>query len=233
MGERRLYQFSNTRRESHANQPYHWRVHVPQGRVRRGREGHVIHHNRLDFGGRGRIPQPTRLIRHSSTDWLFGAIVGTIFAILGFAVGVLVINWVGRVVFKADVSFNELVRTLGLAYVWQVVGVLGILAAFSEALSCVVGPVQIIAMILMIIAWFIAAKEALDLEWVQTIVTVILGWLAQFVITTFITGLALGLLELGGCSDGRSVWPLGFSHCLLRARWSQDVAADEIVVHNQ
>jgi hypothetical protein len=138
----------------------------------------------------------------SSSDWLIAAIVGTTFAILGFAVGALVINWVGRAVFSADVSFDELVRTLGLAYVWQVVGVLGILAAFSEALSCLLGPVQIISMILMIIAWFMAAREALDLEWVQTIVTVVLGWLAQFVITTGIAGLALGLLELSGAAIG-------------------------------
>ena len=128
---------------------------------------------------------------------LIGAIVSTLFAILGFAVGVLVINWAGRTIFKADASFDELVRTLGLAYVWQAIGVLNIMAAFSEALSCVLAPVQIITIILMIIAWFIAAKEALDLEWVQTIVTVILGWLAQFVITTVIAGLALGLFELG------------------------------------
>ena len=136
-------------------------------------------------------------------SWLIGAIGGTIFAIFGFAVGALVINWVGRTIFKADVRFGELVRTLGLAYVWQVIGILGILAAFSEALSCVLAPVQIIAMLLMILAWFIAAKEALDLEWVQTIVTVILGWLAQFVITTVIAGLALGLFELGVTAIGK------------------------------
>ena len=137
-----------------------------------------------------------------SIGWLIGAIMIAIFAIFGFAVGVLVINWVGRIVFKADVSFDELVRTLGLAYVWQVIGVLGILAALSEALSCVLAPVQIIAMILMILAWLIAAKEALDLEWVPTIVTVVLGWLAQFVITVVITGLVLGLFELGAATMG-------------------------------
>jgi len=133
---------------------------------------------------------------------LIGAIVSTLFAILGFAVGVLIINWAGRTIFKADVSFDELVRTLGLAYVWQVIGVLNILAAFSEALSCVLAPVQIIAIILMIIAWFIAARESLDLEWVQTIITVILGWLAQFVITTVVAGLVLGLFELGAGAMG-------------------------------
>ena len=84
---------------------------------------------------------------------------------------------------------------------------LGILAAFPGALSCVVAPVQIIVGILMIIAWFLAAKEALDLEWVPTIVTVILGWLAQFVITTFITGLVLGLFGLGAAAIGG---PIGY-----------------------
>jgi hypothetical protein len=127
---------------------------------------------------------------------LIGVIGGTILAILGFAVGVLVINWMGHAVFKGEVSFEELVRTLGLAYVWQVVGVLGTLAFFSEALACVLAPVQITAGILMIIAWLLAAKEALDLGWVQTIITVILGWLAQFLITTVITGMTLGLLSL-------------------------------------
>jgi len=134
--------------------------------------------------------------------WLLGAIVGTIFAILGFAVGALVINWVGRAVFHADVSFDELVRTLGLAYVWNVIGVLGVLSAISGALSCLLAPVMIIAVLLMIVAWFIAAKEALDLEWVQTIAAVILGWLALVVITIVIGGLVLGVLGLGAAAVG-------------------------------
>ena len=135
-------------------------------------------------------------------NWLLGAIVGTIFAVLGFAVGALVINWVGRAVFHADVTFEELVRTLGLAYVWNVVGVLGVLAVISETLSCILAPVMIIAVILMIVAWFIAAKEALDLEWLQTIVTVFLGWLALVVITLVIGGMVLGLLGLGAAAVG-------------------------------
>ena len=38
-------------------------------------------------------------------------------------------------------------------------------------------PVQFVAFIAGLVAWFIAAKEALDLEWGQTILTVIIGWL--------------------------------------------------------
>jgi hypothetical protein len=133
--------------------------------------------------------------------WLGGAVVGTIFAVIAFAVGALVINWVGRTVFKADVTFEELVRTLGLAYVWQVVGVIGAVSAFSSALSCLVAPVMIIGTILMVIAWFVATKEALDLEWVQTIVTVVIGWIALMVIM-IVAGIVLGLLGLGAGALG-------------------------------
>jgi hypothetical protein len=139
---------------------------------------------------------------NSLVNWLLGAVVGTVFAILGFAVGALVINWVGRAVFHAEVSFEELVRTLGLAYVWNVVGVIGVLAAISQALSCILAPVMIIAVLLMIAAWFIAAKEALDLEWLQTIVTVFLGWVALLVVTLVIGGLVLGALGLGAAVAG-------------------------------
>jgi len=135
-------------------------------------------------------------------NWLLGAVVGTIFAILGFAVGALVINWVGRAVFHAEVSFEELVRTLGLAYVWNVVGVFGVLAAISQALSCILAPIMVIAVLLMIAAWFIAAKEALDLEWLQTIVTVFLGWVALLVVSLVIGGLVLGAFGLGAAVAG-------------------------------
>ena len=134
-------------------------------------------------------------------NWVIGAVVGTIFAVIGFAVGAFVINWVGRTVFSADVTFEELVRTLGLAYVWNIVGVIGVLAGFSDALACLLAPVTFIAAILGLISWFVAAKEALDLEWVQTIVTVILGWIALFVVT-LIAGVVLGMLGLGVAAVG-------------------------------
>ena len=51
------------------------------------------------------------------------------------------------------------------------------------------------ALILGLIAWLVAVKEALDLDWTQTIVTVILGWLALFVIRLITNGV-LDLLKL-------------------------------------
>ena len=127
--------------------------------------------------------------------WLIGTVGGTIFAVLGFTVGVLVVNWVGRILFHADVSFDELVRTLGLAYTWQALGVVGIVAAFSDALCGELYLVMVTSVAMLIVAWIVAAREALDLGWLQTAITVALGWLAQFTITIVAAGLVLGLLK--------------------------------------
>lgn len=110
--------------------------------------------------------------------WIRNTFVQTIFAVIGFAIAAYVINWVGRALYKAEVTFEELVRTLGLAYVWNVVGIIGALAAFSSVLSCVVAPALFAGWIMLVVSWFVAAKEALDLDTGKTILTVILGWLA-------------------------------------------------------
>ncbi len=133
--------------------------------------------------------------------WLGSAVVGTIFVVIGFAVGAFIINWVGRTVFNAEVTFDELVRTLGLAYVWNIVGILGVVRLVPP-LVCLVLPVAIVAWIAGLVAWLVAAKEALDLEWVQTIVTVFLGWVVRVLISVVVGGFILGLLGLGALAVG-------------------------------
>jgi len=130
-----------------------------------------------------------------------GALVGTVFAVLGFAVAMFVISWIGKTLFQADVSFGEMVRALGLAYVWNVVGLLGILSLISTTLTCLLAPVTLLAGLLGLIAWFVAAREALDLDWVQTIVTVIIGWVVMIAIT-FVATIVLGALGLGAAALG-------------------------------
>jgi len=136
--------------------------------------------------------------------WVLGAILGTIGVVVGFAAATFVISWIGRAVFKADVTFEEMVRTLGLAYVWNIVAVVGALAGFSRALSCLLAPALLVGGLLGLIAWFMAAKEALDLDWVQTIITVILGWIVLIVIMA-LTSTVLGLLGLGVGALGRAL----------------------------
>jgi hypothetical protein len=136
--------------------------------------------------------------------WLIGTIVTLIFAVIGFALAALVINFVGRSLFTADVSFDELVRVMGLAYVWRVVGVLGILG-FLPVLACLVAPLRLIAAILALIAWFIAVKEALDLDWGPTIITVIVGWVVLLVVQL----IAGGILTALGIAAGAAANALG------------------------
>ena len=138
-------------------------------------------------------------------NWAIGAVVGTIFAVIGFAVAAFITNAVGRALFQAEVTFEELVRTMGLAYVWNIVGVISIVAAFSVSLNCVLSPIACIAPILGLASTLIAVKEALDLEWGPTIVTVIVGWIVQFVINFA----AVSLLAMLGLTAGAAIGALG------------------------
>ena len=137
----------------------------------------------------------------SFIDWLVGTGIGVITAIAGFAIAAAVINWVGRKSFSAEVTFNELVRTMGLASIWTAVGVLGVIAAFSDALSCILGPVIVISWVALVVAWFVAVHEALDLTWGKTIVTVIVGFIPWAIIMS-LTGVVLSLLGLTATGFG-------------------------------
>ena len=127
-------------------------------------------------------------------NWLIATIVGAIFAVIGFALGALVISFVGKALFNADVDFGEVVRVVGLAYVWNIIGFLGILGIIPF-LACIVAPIAIVAAIAGIIAWFIAVKEALDLDWGKTIITVVLAWIV-IVVVNLIAGLILGAMGI-------------------------------------
>lgn len=127
--------------------------------------------------------------------WLRNTGGGTIAVLIAFALGTFVVQWVGRALFNAEVTFGEMIRTLGLAFVWLLVGVVGVLAAFVPALAFLVTPALLVALILGLIAWFVATKEALDLPWLQTIVTVILGFIVLVVIVVGTQVVLTGLVS--------------------------------------
>jgi len=134
-------------------------------------------------------------------DWLVSTGIGALTAVASFAIAAAVINWVGRESFHAEVTFDELVRTMGLASVWTAVGVLGVIAAFSNALSCILGPVIVVSWIALVVAWFVAVQEALDLTWGKTIITVMIGFIPWAVIMV-LTGVVLTLLDLTATGFG-------------------------------
>jgi|GEM_PF-470644 len=133
------------------------------------------------------------------TGWLIGTVVGTIIAVVAFALACAIVAWVGRSIFHATATFDEMVRTLGLAYVWNVVALIAIVGAIAPALACVAAPITLIAAILGLIASAIALKAALDLDWVQTIITAVIAWVVIFVMSLLV-GVVLGLLGFAGAT---------------------------------
>ena len=127
-----------------------------------------------------------------TTSAIVAGAVGTIVTVVGFAVGAWVIAWMGKAMFKADVSFDEMVRTLGLAYIWNFFGALAALGNVIPLLGCLTAPGACIGWILGLVSYFIATQEALDLDTGQTVITVIAGWVVTFLIiasATFVIGL--------------------------------------------
>ena len=134
-------------------------------------------------------------------DWSVSTGIGLLTAIAGFAVAAAVINWIGRGRFGSEVTFDKLVRTMGLASIWTAVGVLGVIATFSGALSCILGPVIVISWVALVVAWFVAVHEALDLTWGKTIITVLIGFIPWAIIMA-LTGVVLSLLGLTATGFG-------------------------------
>lgn len=130
------------------------------------------------------------------SDGLIPAFIGVVFAVGGFGVGAFVISALGKAMFNAETDFNEMVRVLGLAYVWNVVGFIGILGLVSTALICLLSPALFAAWIMGIVSWFIATREALDLEMGETIITVLAGWFVVFIVS-LIGGVIIGILGFG------------------------------------
>lgn len=132
---------------------------------------------------------------------LFGGLVATVISLASFGLAALAMTWVGKALLKADVSFGEMVRILGLAQIWNLLSAAGVLGSFVPALSCIATPFACLAPILTLVSWFISTQETLGLSTGQAAITVIIGWMASFLLTAVSIGilfLALGLALGGG-----------------------------------
>ncbi|MGH2536509.1 MAG: YIP1 family protein [Candidatus Promineifilaceae bacterium] len=127
---------------------------------------------------------------------IVAALVGAVFATITFAAFAWIIAFAGKTLFQADVSFSEMVRATGLAYVWNAVGVLGLLALIGDALACVAAPIVFVGAILWIVSTLMATREALDLDWGRSLVVVLIA-VVVYVIIAFIFGLIAAAIGLG------------------------------------
>ncbi len=115
---------------------------------------------------------------------IFDLIVDTVIEIGAFAVAAFIVGWFGKALFQeAESTFSIAVRTLGLAYVWRILfdgfEIIGFGGSYSSSL--IVGSVVIVIVILPnVMAIFIAAREALQLDVLSTILILIFGLIAVF-----------------------------------------------------
>lgn len=123
---------------------------------------------------------------------LVGSLISMVIGVAGFAAAAYVIMFVAKSMFQATVTFDEVVRTVGLANVWGIVGVLIILAVISPVFLCLTGIVGLAAAILSAVASAIAVKEAVGLDWTQTIITIVIAWVVLFVVTAILGTIVAG-----------------------------------------
>ncbi len=115
-------------------------------------------------------------------SFFLGVLLGTALAIGGFALSCFLVSWLAKQLFSIDLPFEKVVRALGLAYVFNVIGILSIVAAFGFALLCVTSPISLIVGIAGLVATLFALKEITGLEWGQTVVLAVVVALVSIVI---------------------------------------------------
>lgn len=107
--------------------------------------------------------------------------------ILGWVVWAYVVYFIGTRVFSATATPEELLRTLGFASVPRLLNVLSFI-------PCIGGLVSLAVLVWSLITGFIAIRAALDLNSGNTLITLVLGWLAMAVITMLLSPLGLASL---------------------------------------
>jgi hypothetical protein len=129
------------------------------------------------------------------TAGIGGLIGGIVMSVLGWAVWSFVVYFVGTRVYNAPATVGELLRTLGYAQSPGVLNVLGFIPGLGALIAFIVA-------IWVLVASFIAAREALDLDNTKTAITVVLGFIANVIIAailgTIFGGIGIGLGALMG-----------------------------------
>ncbi len=121
------------------------------------------------------------------TGSLSGLIGGVLAGLLGWVIGAAVVWLVGVQLMGHSSDMPELLRALGFASAPGVIAVLGIIP--------VVGWLGVIAaMVLSLIAWVLAVRQALDVDTGRAVVVCILVVLASIAIRFVLAALGLGML---------------------------------------
>jgi hypothetical protein len=119
---------------------------------------------------------------------------GLLTALVGWAVWSYVMYFVGTRFMGGTATYGELLRTLGFAESPGVLFILGIIPGFGPIIRALAG-------IWVLVASFIAIRQALDIDNGKTVITVVIGVAALivvYIIIAIIFGVIFGLGVLVG-----------------------------------
>lgn len=103
-------------------------------------------------------------------------IVGSILGVANYYIWAYATHFIGTNLFAGEADPGELLRVLGYASAPQLLGLLGFI-------PCIGWLFVLGGAIWALVAGFYAVREALDLDTTETLITVVLGWLAVTIIS--------------------------------------------------
>jgi len=113
---------------------------------------------------------------------LLALIVNTGIGIANYYIWAYVTHFIGTNMFDGDADPGELLRVLGYASAPQLLGLFGFI-------PCIGWLIALAGAIWALVAGFYGVREALDLDTTETLITVVLGWLAVMIITSIVNRL--------------------------------------------
>jgi len=133
----------------------------------------------------------TNLFRQRFGISLVGLLILPAVGIANYYLWAYMTQFVARNLFESDTDLGELLRILGYASIPRILSIFGFVPCFGPVLSFI-GAIWALA------AGYVGIKQAVDLDTWETILTILLGWLAIMIISGLITRLfGFGAAGLG------------------------------------
>ena len=112
-------------------------------------------------------------------------------ALIGWSIWALITYVVGTAIFNGTADWGELLRALGFAQTPGVLNFFAFIPWLGILVSALVGFWQLLA-------GLIGVRQALDFSTRNAVLTVLIGWIIQFVLRIFITTGSAGIFGLFG-----------------------------------
>ncbi len=124
---------------------------------------------------------------------------GLLRAVIAVVMGLVtwyVAGWLLATVAKAfggKTDTNEMLRVTGYVYVFNIVGLLSLLALITPALICLAGIVGLFALVLSLIGYVIGVREAAEFSTGNAVITALIVTVASYIIS-FVGGLIAAMV---------------------------------------